>query len=150
MTEFLCRKDLFTNPFAGRIPHICITAHKLLRYMAQRNVQIRPLVAGIFLFTLLFAIPAMSAAQQIEVQNAETLIPAKRFSGVEVSGATEICEGSETALKVEGEYESYLWSTGEFGRTITVQKAGVYEVTVKTKGGCTLTTSVNVRVKPCT
>lgn len=118
--------------------------------MAQPNVQIRPFLAGIFLFTLLFAIPFVSVAQQIEIQAAETLLPAKRFSGVEVSGVTEICEGSETALKVEGEYESYLWSTGEFGRTIKVQKAGVYEVTVKTKGGCTLTTSVNVTIKPCT
>jgi hypothetical protein len=118
--------------------------------MGKCNFQIRSLFAGIFLFSLLFALPAVSVAQQIEVQSEEILLPAKRFSGIEVSGATEICEGSETALKVEGEYESYLWSTGEFGRTIKVQKAGVYEVTVKTKGGCTFTTSVNVRIKPCT
>lgn len=118
--------------------------------MTISNSHTRPLFAGILLFTLTFAVPAVSAAQQIEIQFEETLQPAKRFSGVEVSGVTEICEGSETALKVEGEYESYQWSNGEIGRTIKVQRAGVYEVTVKTKGGCTLTTSVNVTIKPCT
>ena len=99
---------------------------------------------------LLFAHPAVLTAQQTEVQAEETQVTVKRFSGVEISGATEICEGSETALKVDGEFESYSWSTGEMGRTIKVSKAGVYEVTVKTKGGCSFTTSVNVRVKPCT
>lgn len=94
--------------------------------------------------------PSVSVAQEIQVGGEGTLAPAKRFSGVEISGATEICEGSETALKVEGEYESYTWSTGEMGRTIKVNKAGLYEVTVKTKGGCTFTTSVNVRTRPCT
>lgn len=99
----------------------------------------------------LYANPTESAAQhEILIRSEETQAPAKRFSGVEISGATDICEGSETALKVEGEYESYSWSTGEIGRTIRVNKAGVYEVTVKTKGGCTLTTSVNVRTRPCT
>jgi len=102
------------------------------------------LFAGFFLLTTATVLPA----QQIELQIEGA--PAKKSYGVEISGATEICEGSETALKVEGEYESYTWNTGEMGRTIRVNKAGVYEVTVKTKGGCTLTTSVNVRIKPCT
>lgn len=98
----------------------------------------------------LCGLPAVSFAQEVHSGIEETSAPAKRFSGVEISGATEICEGSETALKVEGEYESYTWSTGEMGRTIRVNKAGLYEVTVKTKGGCTFTTSVNVRTRPCT
>lgn len=102
------------------------------------------LSAGFFLLAFATILPA----QQIELQVEEA--PVKKSYGVEISGATEICEGSETALKVEGEYESYTWNTGEMGRTIRVNKAGVYEVTVKTKGGCSLTTSVNVRVKPCT
>jgi hypothetical protein len=117
--------------------------------MSYCRHSIRFSVAGSFLLMLFFAFPAVSAAQQIEVRAADTELSAKRFSGVEISGVTEICEGSETALKVDGEYESYTWSTGEIGRTIRVNKAGVYEVTVKTKGGCTLTTSVNVRTRPC-
>ncbi len=103
------------------------------------------LIAGFFCF----GSPEVSSAQQIQVQSEAAQVPEKRFSGVEISGPTEICEGSETALKVDGEYESYNWSTGEVGRTIRVSKPGVYEVTVKTKGGCSLTTSVNVRIRPC-
>ena len=53
-------------------------------------------------------------------------------------------------LKVDGEYQSYTWSTGEETRTIRVNKPGVYEVTVVTKGGCSLTTSITVRIRPCT
>ncbi|MBV6441225.1 MAG: hypothetical protein EPGJADBJ_02906 [Saprospiraceae bacterium] len=111
----------------------------------------RILFSGILGATLFACgLPAVSFAQEIQTGVEETPAPAKRFSGVEISGATEICEGSETALKVEGEFESYSWSTGEMGRTIRVNKAGIYEVTVKTKGGCTFTTSVNVRTRPCT
>lgn len=111
----------------------------------------RILFSGILGATIsLCVLPAVSFAQEIQPGFEESPAPAKRFSGVEISGATEICEGSETALKVEGEYESYSWSTGEMGRTIRVNKAGLYEVTVKTKGGCTFTTSVNVRTRPCT
>lgn len=110
----------------------------------------RILGAGFFLLAFTFAVPAVSSAQQ-EVQTTDAPAPpVKHFSGVEVSGATEICEGSETALKVDGEFESYTWSTGEVGRTIRVNKPGMYEVTVKTKGGCSLTTSVIVRVRICT
>lgn len=118
--------------------------------MAHRYTRTCPLCALFLLFSIFLASPAVIMAQQTEKQSDEILVPVKRFSGVEVSGVTEICEGSETALKVDGEYESYLWNTGEIGRTIKVQKAGVYEVTVKTKGGCTFTTSVNVTIKPCT
>jgi hypothetical protein len=31
-----------------------------------------------------------------------------------------------------------------------VKEEGIYEVTVKTKGGCTITSSVNVQIRPCT
>lgn len=93
---------------------------------------------------------AASVSAQITSDPGETQVTIHRPSSLEILGATEICEGSETALKVEGDFESFSWSNGEIGRTIKVQKPGVYEVTVKTKGGCTLTASVNVTTKPCT
>jgi hypothetical protein len=68
---------------------------------------------------------------------------------VQISGNTEICEGSETVLKAEGDFESFKWNTGEDTRYLKVRKAGIYEVTVTTKAGCTYTSSVNVRSKPC-
>ena len=67
-----------------------------------------------------------------------------------ISGMTEICKGGETMLKVEGDFESFQWNTGSDQRYIRVREEGKYEVTVKTKAGCTFVSSVNVRLKPCT
>jgi len=72
-----------------------------------------------------------------------------RPSGVTISGVTLICEGSETILKAEGDYESFLWNTGGTDRFIKVKEEGIYEVTVKTKGGCSISSSVVVRTRPC-
>lgn len=71
------------------------------------------------------------------------------FRGAVISGVTLICKGSETMLKVEGDYESFEWNTGSTERIIRVKEEGVYEVKVKTKGGCSFTSSVNVQVRPC-
>lgn len=67
-----------------------------------------------------------------------------------ISGPTTICKGGETILKVEGDYERFEWNNGATDRFIKVREEGVYEVTVITKGGCRLTSSVVVRVIPCT
>ena len=81
--------------------------------------------------------------------SAQTVVTVSRPAPLTISGPTLICKGSETILKVEGDFESFLWNTGGTERFIKVKEEGQYEVTVKTKGGCTLTNSVNVRVKPC-
>jgi hypothetical protein len=85
--------------------------------------------------------PQPAATQQIVVQ---------RPGGVNISGPTTFCQGSETILKAEGDYESFEWNTGATDRFIRVREEGMYEVTVTTKGGCRLTTSVMVRAVPCT
>jgi hypothetical protein len=71
-------------------------------------------------------------------------------AGVNISGPTTICKGGETILKAEGDYESFEWSNGVQDRFLRVREEGTYEVTVTTKGGCRLTTSVTVRMIPCT
>jgi len=71
-------------------------------------------------------------------------------AGVNISGPTTICKGGETILKAEGDYESFEWNTGVKDRFLRVREEGIYEVTVTTKGGCRLTTSITVRVIPCT
>lgn len=70
-------------------------------------------------------------------------------AGVNISGPTTICKGGEAILKAEGNYESFEWNTGVQDRFLRVREEGTYEVTVTTKGGCRLTTSVTVRVLPC-
>lgn len=69
--------------------------------------------------------------------------------GLTISGPTLICKGGETILKAEGDYETFQWSNGSTDRFIKVREEGTYEVTAKTKGGCTYTSSVRVQVKPC-
>lgn len=119
----------------------------MLKFHARPRL---PLIA-ILLFSCLFFVPAAMLAQQAPAQPGEIQIPISyRSAGVDVLGEREICEGSETTLEVDGEYESYSWNTGSTERSIKVKEAGIYEVTVKTKGGCTFTTGVNVRMKPCT
>jgi len=71
-------------------------------------------------------------------------------AGVQISGPTTICKGGETILKAEGDYESFEWNTGAKDRFLRVREEGTYEVTVTTKGGCRLTSSVTVRMIPCT
>lgn len=71
-------------------------------------------------------------------------------AGVNISGPTIICKGGESILKAEGDYESFEWNTGAKDRIIRVREEGTYEVTATTKGGCKLTTSITVRVIPCT
>ena len=74
----------------------------------------------------------------------------ERASPLSISGILEICKGSETILKAEGEFESFTWDKdGVKGRYLKVKEEGQYEVTAKTKGGCTYTTSVTVRARPC-
>ncbi len=118
--------------------------------MSKYHVRPRLPLISILLFFCSFFATSSIFAQQTPAQLEELVIPITRFSGVDVLGEREICEGSETTLEVDGEYESYSWNTGSTEKSIKVKEAGIYEVTVKTKGGCTLITGVNVRMKPCT
>lgn len=95
-----------------------------------------------------------------DAQTDKTTVPTEQKTAVEISmpriqqpsisGPTTICKGGETILKAEGDYERFEWNNGATDRFIKVREEGVYEVTVITKGGCRLTSSVVVRVIPCT
>lgn len=93
---------------------------------------------------LLGGCAATAVAQQQTLQ-----IAAPQRPMVTITGGSELCKGGELILKVEGEYESFQWNTGHEGRYLKVKKAGIYEVTVRTKSGCTFTGSVNVQEYPC-
>jgi hypothetical protein len=49
---------------------------------------------------------------------------------VAVNGPTTFCEGGAVTLTAPEGYTSYVWSNGVVGRTITVDRAGEYFVTV--------------------
>lgn len=61
---------------------------------------------------------------------------------VDLGGDKTVCVGCTTTLDA-GEHDSYEWSTGETTRTIEVGQ-GNYSVTVKNKGQCEATASLNV------
>jgi hypothetical protein len=106
------------------------------------------------LFLLFFALCATALQAQIIVHPTAADSTAPKlppYKGLEIEGETIICPGSMTALKVKGPYVSYTWNTGNTNPVQVVNKPGIYEVTVTTKGGCSLTGSVTVRYAegPC-
>ncbi len=65
---------------------------------------------------------------------------------VQITGPTQLCNGSNSTLGVAGAFSSYAWSTGETTPTISVNAAGTIGLTVTDANGCTGTTSQNVTV----
>ena len=100
-----------------------------------------------FFFRAFFMLCLLISGFAVKAQVVITQPP--KPASVVISGVTLICKGSETLLKVEGDYESFLWNTGSTERILKVKDEGIYEVTVKTKGGCSITSSVNVQTRPC-
>jgi gliding motility-associated-like protein len=65
-----------------------------------------------------------------------------------ITGNLNICQGASTTLSVTPTtYDSYLWSTGSTGTSISVNTSGQYWVT-STLNGCTKTNVANVNVVP--
>ncbi len=100
-----------------------------------------------------FSLNAQSATPQPSPEPTEVKpkgITIAKSPGVNISGPTTVCKGGQTILKAEGDYESFEWNTGVKDRFLHVSEEGTYEVTAITKGGCRFTTSVTVRMIPCT
>jgi len=68
---------------------------------------------------------------------------------VTISGNTSICAGSNTTLTAVGA-QTYAWSNGQSGSSITVNSAGTYAVTGTNANGCSGSASVSVSVNPST
>lgn len=62
------------------------------------------------------------------------------------AGELSICSGSDVRLTADAGYSSYLWSTGATSQSITVNAAGVYNVSVTQNGCMGFSTSSNVSV----
>ena len=108
-------------------------------------------MARILLLLPVFFLLSMAVGAAQIVVGQDSLTSRTIRSGLQISGETVICQGTITALKVEGEYVRYEWDTGQLTPNLTVYKPGTYTVTVTTKGGCQLTGSVTVRytADPC-
>ena len=64
---------------------------------------------------------------------------------INISGDTEICQGSSTTLTANGA-ETYLWNNGTTDATLTTSNAGTYTVIGTDEHGCYSTESVDVVV----
>jgi len=59
-----------------------------------------------------------------------------------ISGVLNVCSGSTILTASAG--ESYIWSTGDRTRNITVYSTGIYSVTITDSKGCIATASVTI------
>lgn len=64
-----------------------------------------------------------------------------------ISGNSEFCSGDSTELDA-GVFAGYSWSTGATSRSILVDTAGIYSVTVTDANGCTGSTTLTALVNP--
>ncbi|MCO6480163.1 MAG: T9SS type A sorting domain-containing protein, partial [Phaeodactylibacter sp.] len=81
-----------------------------------------------------------SGADGVLVEEVESL-------EVEIQGASFFCAGTSTTLDA-GEYDSYLWSSGQMGRLAMINAPGLYAVTVTDESGCMGADSIEVAQAP--
>lgn len=62
---------------------------------------------------------------------------------------TSFCSSESITIQSTIPFRSYLWSTGETGRSIRVDKPGLYKLKVSGLNGCSGNDSINVRVRNC-
>lgn len=66
-----------------------------------------------------------------------------------LSSDTTICNYDVLTLKPTGNYQSYLWSTGNSGSSLTITQPGTYRLTVTDENSCTGTDTIQVLPKEC-
>lgn len=64
-----------------------------------------------------------------------------------IAAPTLICNGNTATLTVNNTFDSYDWSDGQAGQSISVMTGGTYTVTV-TSGSCTSTATTSLTVAP--
>lgn len=68
-------------------------------------------------------------------------VNASPVNTISFTGSTTICQGSNLLLTAGASSGSYLWSNGSTTRSISVNSAGSYSVTVTASTGCTSVSS---------
>jgi gliding motility-associated-like protein len=66
----------------------------------------------------------------------------------EFSGDTTLCSGRPGVLALDRVYNTYLWSDGSSGSSLSVTTPGIYSVTVEDQGGCEGIAEIEVESLP--
>ena len=74
------------------------------------------------------------------------VVPAPAQPEITAGGPTTFCQGNAVAMAAPGGFASYLWSTGEGAREISVHEAGNYHVVVTDSFGCDSPVSEDITV----
>jgi hypothetical protein len=82
------------------------------------------------------------------ISTASTTITVFKIDPVVIAGDTMFCQGGATDLSVSSKYKIIEWSTGQKGPRITVNRPGVYSVTVVDSNGCVAAASITVGEHP--
>ncbi|MBM2815400.1 MAG: C-terminal target protein [Ignavibacteria bacterium] len=61
-----------------------------------------------------------------------------------ITGKTKICRGETTTLSADADFAAYKWSTGETTKSISVNNAGMYFLTVTDTNNCTTSDSIKI------
>ncbi|MEZ5029858.1 MAG: hypothetical protein R2787_00515 [Saprospiraceae bacterium] len=80
-----------------------------------------------------------TGVDEVEVKVGTSLSP-------EITGDTILCDGASGTLHAGNGFASYLWSTGETMKEISVNSAGIYSVTISDGTGCTGEDDVEVMI----
>ncbi len=67
---------------------------------------------------------------------------------LDITGGDQYCEGSSLTVFASGGFDSYTWSTGDTGVSLSVDAPGVYSVTATDSNGCTNTASLDIIENP--
>ena len=77
------------------------------------------------------------------------VVTADTVPNLQISGNLSFCAGATTTLTASGTgIQSYQWSNGTLGPTLTVSTPGTYTVTGISSGGCSYTSTVTVVQNP--
>ncbi len=81
----------------------------------------------------------------VESERAAVMVSILAIPSVNLGNDTTLCEGNSVVLNAGAGFDSYSWSTGATGQTISVSTAGTYSVTVS-DGACTAIDAKDVDV----
>ena len=100
-----------------------------------------------YVMILLFIIPAFLADNRLSAQCSGLGSITFNVSAAPQPTLTfnnQICLGQSTTISVDQVYNSYAWSTGAGGQSISVNTGDTYTVTVTNAGGCSATATATV------